>query len=362
MTDTPIRTAFVGCGRVAQHYIKILTDQPVASLHVVGACDLEQAKAAQMAAVFGAECFTDYAAMLEKTAPDLVIILTPSGEHYHHAFMALEAGCHVLTEKPVTLVPEEAEELTALAAQKGLMFGTAFQNRFNPAVRKLRETLDSGRLGKRVTAAIRLRWCRYQEYYEDGWHGSWAQDGGVINQQAVHHVDALNWLCGPVEAVCALGAKRLNELEAEDTLVAALQFADGSLGTIEATTAARPEDFEASLSVVGEKGMVQIGGVALNNIDIWRFVDPLPGDETVADEYSQDVPSGYGLSHGPLLAETAARLSSGSIEAPIPGAEAVKAVALVHALYASIEQGGWMKLADRPRSKLLGVNSGHKED
>ena len=109
-----------------------------------------------------------------------------------------------------------------------------------------------------------MRWCRLQDYYEDGWHGTWKYDGGVINQQAIHHVDALNWLLGPVDSLTATITNRLNNLEAEDTLVSIMKFENGALGTIEATTAARPEDFEASLSVVGENGMVLVGGIALN--------------------------------------------------------------------------------------------------
>lgn len=348
--------AFIGCGRVAQHYVKILTQlDPVPGLKVVGCCDLVRSKAEEIAAPFGAAVFTDAAEMLAAVRPDMVAVLTFSGLHHQHARMALEVGCHVLVEKPIAMIPEHAYELIDLAAKRGLFYGVAFQNRYNPAIRKLREVVDSGRLGQITTATIRLRWCREQGYYEDGWHGTWAQDGGVINQQAIHHVDALNWICGPVERVCTATANRLNKLEAEDTLVAAVQFSTGALGTIEATTAARPEDFEASLSVVGEKGIVQLGGIALNRIDIWRFVDPQPGDDDVPRLHSQEVPTGYGLSHGPLLKDWMQRLEQGADEPPIPGAQAVKAVELVHALYASLETGGWQRLADAPRSRRLGI-------
>ena len=236
------------------------------------------------------------------------------------------------------------------------LLNVMFQNRFNPAIIQLREAWLAGRFGNLVTATIRLRWCRYQDYYEDGWHGTWAMDGGVINQQAIHHLDVLDWICGPIESVCAAEGNLANILEAEDTLVACVKFKNGALGTIEATTAARPKDYEASLSVVGDKGTVVIGGIALNKVEIWDFVSPSREDATVKIACSQEVPSGYGLSHGPLLEEIAARICSESGVLPIPAEEGMRTVSLVHALYASIEKGGWVSLCNKPMSVRLGVS------
>jgi UDP-N-acetyl-2-amino-2-deoxyglucuronate dehydrogenase len=354
MTSDVIRIATVGCGRVAQHYRQILGSGVVSGWQMVGCCDLVAARASDFAAHWGCEAFTDYGAMLERSKPDLVLVLSPSGAHYAHGRLALEHGAHVLVEKPLTMLPEQARELEALARARGSMYGVAFQNRLNPAVRCLQRALADGRFGKIVTATIRLRWCRYQNYYEDGWHGTWSQDGGVINQQAIHHVDALNWLLGPVDSVCAAMGNRLNQLEAEDTLVAAVRFESGALGTIEATTAARPEDFEASLSVVGERGMALIGGVALNKLETWRFVEPLPADADAPAQFSQNVPTGYGLSHGPLLQQVIDTLRAGKIDAPVSAEQGIRTTELVHALYLSIETGGWVSLADRPLSARLG--------
>jgi len=350
------RIALLGCGRVAQHYVKILTDyHPIDAFEVVACCDQIKDKAESTAASLGGDAFTDLDAMLESSKPDLVFVLTRSGDHDAHAQTVLEAGRHVIVEKPIALNPDKVAALDALAREKGLMFGGVFQNRYNPAMICLAEAMRRGRFGRIVTATVRLRWCRTQDYYEDGWHGTWKQDGGVANQQAIHHIDALNWICGPVEAVCASATKRLNQLEAEDTITAVAKFSNGALGTIEATTAARPEDFEASLSVVGETGMAQIGGVALNHIDLWQFVEPLGGDADVPEKFSQDVPTGYGLGHGPFMADLAERLSAGSIEPPISAGESVKAVELVHALYASAERDAWVKLSESPRSSRLGI-------
>jgi Predicted dehydrogenases and related proteins len=179
-------------------------------------------------------------------------------------------------------------------------------------------------------------------------------DGGVSNQQAIHHIDALNWLNGPVEKVTAFSTRRMNTLEAEDTLVASLIFNNGSLGTIEVTTAARPEDFEASLSIVGERGMAIIGGVALNELQQWEFINKDPDDDLATERFSQAVPNGYGLGHIPLLNEISNSLKSNSIIPPLNALEGAKAVELVHALYASIELNKTIELDKKIRSRQLG--------
>jgi predicted dehydrogenase len=303
---------------------------------------------------FNTASYESFESMLETAKPDLILILTPSGLHYQHTKTAFDYDCHVLCEKPITMLPVQAEELEQIASTKNLMYGTAFQNRLNPAITALRKALKENRFGKIITATIRLRWCRYQDYYEDGWHGTWAQDGGVINQQAIHHVDAINWLLGPIESINATITNRLNDLEAEDTIVAIMKFENGALGTIEATTAARPEDFEASLSVVGEKGMVLVGGIALNKIETWEFVETIAEDKTIPEQYSQEVKTGYGISHGLLLQGVIDALQKGKIDTIAPPEDAINTAKVVHALYKSDEERCWIKLADNPVSNRLG--------
>lgn len=356
MTAT-VRVGMVGAGRVAAHYRDLLLAEPVDHMEVVAVADPVQDRATALARPLGAAPEDDLEGVL-RHEPDLVLVLTPSGRHHLDAAAALDAGRHVLVEKPIALRPEWAQELIDKADQQGVMLGVAFQNRFNPAIRALRAAVDAGRFGRLVTVSIRLRWCRYQSYYDDGWHGTWSQDGGVVNQQAIHHVDALDWICGPVTDVCALADRRANRLEAEDTLVAAVRARDGALGTIEATTAARPRDMEASLSVVGDHGTAHIGGVALNEVQIWEFVNPEPGDERVPTDASQAVPTGYGLGHLPLLRETVERLLAGRTDAPVSAHDGKRTVEVVHALYASAEDRAWKSVADGPRSALLGRNGG----
>jgi predicted dehydrogenase len=179
-------------------------------------------------------------------------------------------------------------------------------------------------------------------------------DGGVINQQAIHHVDALNWIVGPVSRVCASMANRVNNLEAEDTLVAAIEFQNGALGTIEATTALRPHDVEASLSIVGDAGVVVVGGVALNKIETWKFLNANPGDNLTIEKYSVSVPNGYGLSHGSFLQQVFDHLVFGG-NVMVQAQDGLTTTSLIHALYASIENNCWIDVASNVTSTKLGV-------
>ena len=349
-----INISVIGCGRVAQHYKKIFDSGVVSSWKFVGFFDIVSERSKVFSDHFNTDSFASFEEMLEVTNPDLLLILTPSGLHYEHTKVAFEYGCNVLVEKPITMLPSQAIELEKISKSKKLMYCVAFQNRLNPAIIALEKAIKNNRFGKIITATIRLRWCRYQDYYEDGWHGTWKYDGGVINQQAIHHVDALNWLLGPVDSLTATITNRLNNLEAEDTLVSIMKFKNGALGTIEATTAARPEDFEASLSVVGEGGMVLVGGIALNKIEIWEFVDPINEDVGIPNLYSQEVETGYGISHGPLLQNIIDSLQNGNINAPVSAMDGIQTSYMIHALYRSDELQSWVKLKDRPISKRLG--------
>ena len=346
--------AIIGCGRVASaRYVEVCRDE-LRDARVIVACDRVPSRADELARALACDSEHDYDDVLRRNDVDVVMILTESGHHYRHACSALQAGKHVIVEKPPGMLPSQVLDCVELAAKRERMYAPILQNRLNPAMLALKEACDEGRFGRQVLATIRLRWCRFQEYYEDGWHGTWQMDGGVINQQAFHHIDALQWIAGPVAEVVSAQTNALNQLQAEDTTVAALRFEDGSLGTIEATTAIRPEDVEASISIAGEGGMAVIGGIALNEIQTWHFVEPRPEDETTPERASQVVPTGYGLSHGPLIQEVIDRLERGELDPPISGQDALPAVRLVHALYKSEEVGGWVRLADDPLSERVG--------
>lgn len=349
-----MKVAFLGCGRVAEHYRKMLLEvDPVERFEVVAVCDLDITKASRLAQAFNCRMFDDLDNMLLAESIDVLFVLTPSGDHYDHAKLALKNGVNVVCEKPITMIPGDAKKLNEIALSKGLFCSTVFQNRWNPALRAAKDAVTGGRLKKLITLNIRLQWCRLQEYYEDGWHGTWAKDGGVINQQAIHHIDALQWIGGAVESVCATATRRMNHLEAEDTLVAIVRFKNGALGTIEATTAARPKDFEAAISIVGEGGKIQIGGIAMNKIDQWDLVDDTESDQNIIERCSIDVPTGYGLSHSLFMRELVEHYE-GRLKPNVTIESASKTLNLVHAIYVSVETGSWVNLDDERLSSNLG--------
>ena len=173
----------------------------------------------------------------------------------------------------------------------GVKLFVVHQNRYNLPIVKAREALEQGRFGRLVLGTIRLRWMRDQAYYDsESWRGTWAHDGGVFMNQAVHHIDMLTWFMGSVESVRSMAATRLVKIEGEDTGVAVIRFNSGALGVLEATTAARPKDLEGSISILGEKGSVVIGGFFMNELVTWNFDDKRPVDDVVFEQYGKNPP------------------------------------------------------------------------
>ncbi|NQV89880.1 Gfo/Idh/MocA family oxidoreductase [Candidatus Uhrbacteria bacterium] len=347
------RIAIIGCGRVANHIAQFF-QKGLTGASVLFTCDLDIERAQQIAQKTGGTAVSDIKTVLAHPDVDVVLILTESGKHTQHARQALLAGKHVIVEKPVGLIPNEVYENIELSKQQKRMYAVIKQNRWNPAMQQLKQTMDDGRFGKLVMGSIRLIWCREQEYYNDGWHGTWEMDGGVISQQAIHHIDALQWICGPIESVVSAQTNAINSLEAEDTTVGLVRFKNGAVGTITATTAARPEDQEASISVVGSEGLAEVGGIALNTITHWKFANPIPEDESTPSTYSEVVPNGYGLSHGPILQEIFDRLNAGRLDAPVSASDALASVEIIHALYKSAEIGTWVRVGTSEISSRLG--------
>ena len=347
-----IRTALIGCGRIADRHVRLLTSMPEFRLEAVS--DVTPDKADRVAAAHGVRAYADYREMLDREKPDLVHVLTPSGSHAAIALDCLETVPNVLVEKPMALTLPDADEMIAKAERLGGRLFVVKQNRYNLPVVKLREALEAGRFGKLTLGAIRVRWCRRQDYYDqDAYRGTWAQDGGALTNQASHHIDMLQWMFGGVSEVFALTARQLVDIEAEDTGVAAVRFASGALGTIEATTAARPKDLEASISVLGEHGTVEIGGFALNEMKQWTFESPEEEDEDVLTTYRSNPPNVYGFGHHEYLAGVARAILSDTPPA-IGGREGRKSLELIIAICESAERGAPVKFPFTPAKCKLG--------
>ena len=249
-----IKLGIVGCGRVAQHYKFILDSGIVKNFVVSSVCDKEIEKAKKFSQNFNCKYFDKIEEMINNTEIDLIIILTPSGEHFNNSKISLTMGCHTLVEKPITLLPNQAEELEKISTSSNLMYGVVYQNRFNPAIQLLDKELKLGNFGKIITSSIRLRWCRMQEYYQDEWHGTWKQDGGVLAQQGIHYIDLLCYFFGkPLKAISVL-SNVSNKLEAEDTHIGIIKFKNATC-TIGLTTALRPTDLKGSIEIICQKNI-----------------------------------------------------------------------------------------------------------
>jgi len=349
-----VRFGLVGCGRVSTRHVDALV-RHVPGGRLVAVCDIVPERAERYAALLGIPAFSSTEEMYRSVEFDVVDIATPSGDHYARAMDALAHDKHVVVEKPVALRPEHAQAMIAEAATRGRQLWVSHQNRYNRALSRARAEVESGRLGKSVLGTVRVRWSRDQSYYDgDNWHGTWLMDGGVVSQQAIHHLDALLWCMGPVEYVDASCATRLVDMECEDLAVATLRFKSGAMGIIEATTATRPRDIEASLSVLGDGGVIVLGGLAMNRIEHWEFAKPRDYDATVKTDFYEFVPSAYGFGHDTLYKRVVRSIRDGGpIE--IPGDEGLRSIELLHAIYASNERHERVIMDQGPVSRRLGL-------
>lgn len=349
-----VKIALLGAGRVAQHYRDILQLYLSDTCTVVDVCDIKASKAESLCEAFGASFYTSLDELLTKTSADAIFILTPSGLHFEHACTCLDAGFHILVEKPVTMTLDEALHLERLAQRVNKKVCVAFQNRFNLSIQYLKSVIESQQLGKINLINLRLTWCREQEYYNDGWHGTWKMDGGVCNQQAIHHLDILANYFGTVKRVSALEARLMNNLQAEDTMLAIAEFDSGAVATISLTTAARPKDIEAVISVHGSNGSIGIGGIAVNRIEYSSILpEKLGYSNKDLSDFSEDFPTGYGLSHRHLVSEFCASIAQ-DYDSPVPIDSTYKTINLVHSLYSSSERKAWVSPNHATVSERLG--------
>jgi UDP-N-acetyl-2-amino-2-deoxyglucuronate dehydrogenase len=352
-----IRIAIVGCGRIAKRHAELLGTGQIAGAKLVAVCDVVAERAQAFGQKYDVPAFTSTAALLAGSDAEVIVVLTPSGSHAAVAIEAAQGKRHVIVEKPMALTLEDADAMIAAADANGVRLFVVKQNRFNVPVVKAREALDAGRLGKLVLGTVRVRWCRDQNYYDhDAWRGTYAQDGGVIANQASHHVDMLGWFMGPVESVHARSSRALVDIQAEDTCVATVKFKNGALGIVEATGATRPKDLEGSLSVLGSGGTIEIGGFAVNKIRHWNFVEPSPEDSTVMELFSVNPPNVYGFGHQAYYQHVVDCLTNQSA-ALVDGLEGRKSLELITALYESIETGEEVTLHFTPKLSRLGVTS-----
>ncbi len=348
--------ALVGCGRIAKRHSELLGLNQIDNTRLVSVCDIEYSKAKVIGERFNVSSYKDFDEMMENENIDVVAVLTPSGLHANHVVSLSKYGKDIMVEKPMALTLDDADAMIEACDRNGCRLFIIKQNRFNVPVVKLRDAHQSGRFGKLVLGTVRVRWARHQSYYDqDTWRGTWAMDGGVLTNQASHHVDMLEWIMGDVESVFARATTALVDIEAEDTAAVVLKFKSGALGIIEATTATRPKDLEGSISILGEKGNVVIGGFAVNKMQSWNFENKQNNDDNVLEEFSVNPPNVYGFGHQAYYEHVVECVSNRGRNL-VDGLQGRKSIELISAIYESIETGKEVFLRFKPKKCKLGLS------
>jgi UDP-N-acetyl-2-amino-2-deoxyglucuronate dehydrogenase len=349
MKNCVVKAAMIGCGRISGHHCRSIIQAEGAEL--VAVCDLDFKKAKNYQNQFGAKAYDNYRTMLtENPEINTVAIITPSGMHFEHSMEILEKyQKNLIVEKPTFMRPSQLEEAYSKAATYGLNIFPVFQNRHNLAVQRVKKGITSGELGNIRTVSVRVRWCRPQRYYElADWRGTYAMDGGCLSNQGIHHVDLMRYFGGEIDQVCSSMNTMGASIEVEDTVVASIVFKNGALGSLEVTTAARPIDYEASLSLVCENGLAQIGGIAVNELQVYS-PDPQACTPN-SEDFSGNV---YGHGHEQLYKEIVGYYKNSTLFS-VDQEDALATLKLLNAFYVSNEQKKWASVDSAGNSSRLG--------
>ena len=331
-----IKIALVGCGRISKNHFDAIVR--IDDLELVAVADTVEARSRAAGELYGVPSFTSIDTLLAEAQCDIVVIATPSGLHPQLGIKAARAGKHVVTEKPMAISLEGADALIAACAQYGVHLFVVKQNRLNPPIQLLKRAIDKGRFGRIFNVNCTVRWTRPQEYYDQApWRGTWALDGGAFMNQASHYVDLMQWLVGPPARVVAITATQARQIEAEDSGAAIVQFKSGALGVFDVTMLAYPKNLEGSITILGEKGSVTVGGTAVNRIEHWVFAD-YDDDDKLVESSSTNPPNVYGFGHEGYYRNVVSVLR-GEAKPDTDGTEGRKSLELIVGIYESARTG-----------------------
>jgi len=339
ITDRKIRLGFVGCGRISQKHFEAL-EQHKDNIEVVAVCDEVADRANQPALRMGAKSYTSLDNMLAGEKLDVVTIATPNGLHPQHVMQVATSGVHVITEKPMSIKWADGVAMNQNCIDKKVQLFVIHQNRFNDTVLALHNAFTQGRFGKIYMITSNVFWTRPQDYYdkEGTWHGTKDMDGGAYLTQASHYVDLMQWIAGSNPKSVYANLKTLaRKIETEDSGVASFEWENGVIGAMNVTMLTYPRNLEGSVTVLGEKGTVRVGGVAMNVIEHWEFADKREGDEAIL-KANYDTISVYGFGHVRYY-ENVVNVFRGKAKPLIDGEEGLKSLKLLTAIYDSNAQG-----------------------
>lgn len=339
--DRKIRIAVVGCGRISKNHFGSI-DKHSEHMELVAVCDTDAAVLAEHAKRYAVSAYNDMESMLEREDLDLVALCTPSGIHPEQAILAARAGVHVMTEKPMATRWQDGVRMVKACDEAHVRLLVVKQNRRNTTLQLLKRAVTEKRFGRIHMVHLNVFWARPQDYYDSAkWRGTWEFDGGAFMNQASHYVDLLDWLIGPVERVQAM-MSTTRDIEVEDTGVLNVRWRNGALGSMSVTMLTYPRNLEGSITILGEKGSVRIGGVAVNDIQIWDFDEPQDYD-TQIKAANYETTSVYGFGH-PIYYKNVVDVLRGVAEPETDGREGLKSLEVLIAAYLSARDGTTVSL------------------
>jgi UDP-N-acetyl-2-amino-2-deoxyglucuronate dehydrogenase len=337
IVDRKIRLALIGCGRIANNHFAAI-DQHKDAVELIDVCDINPEALAQAVARTGACGHQSLEVLLSSSAADMVILTTPSGLHPEQTIQIAESGRHVMTEKPMATRWHDGLRMVKACDDANVRLFVVKQNRRNSTLQLLKRAVDLKRFGRIYMVNINVFWTRPQDYYDSAaWRGTWEFDGGAFMNQASHYVDLLDWLIGPIESLQAYTATLARDIEVEDCGVMNIRWRSGALGSMNVTMLTYPRNLEGSITIIGEKGTVRLGGVAVNDIQHWDFAEPHDDDELVRS-VSYDTTSVYGFGH-PLYYDNVIKVLRGEAQPETDGREGLKSLEVLIATYLSARDG-----------------------
>lgn len=337
INNRKLRFSLVGCGRISKNHFEAI-DKHNDRAELIAVCDNNPDVLNSACERTGVRGYDSLSAMLQSSDMDIVVLATPSGLHASQTIECAEAGRNVMTEKPMATRWEDGKRMVVACDKAGVRLFVVKQNRRNPTLQLLKRAVDQKRFGRIYMVNINVFWTRSQAYYDNAkWRGTWEFDGGAFMNQASHYVDLLDWLIGPVESVQAYTATLARDIEVEDTGVLSIKWRSGALGSMNVTMLTYPKNLEGSITIIGEKGTVRIGGVAVNEIQHWEFAVPHEDDEKV-NVASYQTTSVYGIGH-PLYYENVINVMRGESKPETDGREGLRSLELLIAAYLSARDG-----------------------
>ena len=337
IVDRKIRFALAGCGRISRNHFGSFREHGEQA-ELVGVCDIDPSALQAAVKEYGVKGYAKYNDLLKDTNADVVVLTTPSGLHPDQTVKAAHAGFHVVTEKPMATKWEDGLRMVRACDEAGVHLFVVKQNRRNATLQLLKKAFEEKRFGRIYMVTLNVFWQRPQSYYDQAsWRGKWEQDGGAFMNQASHYVDLLEWLIGPIESLHAFTGTLARDIEVEDTGVLSVKWRNGAMGSVNVTMLAHAKNFEGSITILGEKGTVRVGGVAVNEIQHWEFEDERPEDEQVKNA-NYATTSVYGFGH-PLYYRNVIDVMRGKADPEVDGRAGLKSLEVLIAAYRSARAG-----------------------